>query len=132
MTGRDTLIDSVDGYRFKPHEMPILPGSPANPDHPPGRRAAYLAKGVFMALVGGAQPLREVASVRDVARGRGVPGSAVQLVRVGRHARESMRRVPARRCGWPHIAVLPLRGTARRRTGGSPRRPVRRVTDGDH
>ena len=55
MTERGTLIDTVDGYRFKQHEMPILPGSPANPDHPPARRAAYLAIGVFMALVGGAQ-----------------------------------------------------------------------------
>jgi len=55
MTDRAPLIDHVDGYRFKPHEMPILPGSPANPDHPPARRAAYLAIGVFMGLVGGAQ-----------------------------------------------------------------------------
>ncbi|MBY6016054.1 MFS transporter [Qipengyuania gaetbuli] len=55
MTDRGALIDEVDGYRFKPHEMPILPGSPANPDHPPARRAAYLAIGLFMGLVGGAQ-----------------------------------------------------------------------------
>ncbi|MFZ5702893.1 MULTISPECIES: MFS transporter [Sphingomonadales] len=49
------LIDKADGYAFKPHEMPILPGSPANPDHPPRRKAAYLAIGVFIGLVGGAQ-----------------------------------------------------------------------------
>lgn len=49
------LVDTADGYAFKPHEMPILPGSPANPDHPPRRRAAYLAIGVFIGLVGGAQ-----------------------------------------------------------------------------
>lgn len=55
MSEREILIDQVDGYRFKPHEMPILPGSPANPTHPPARRAAYLAIGVFMGLVGGAQ-----------------------------------------------------------------------------
>ena len=55
MTDRPALVDQVDGYRFKPHEMPILPGSPANPDHPPARRAAYLAIGLFMGLVGGAQ-----------------------------------------------------------------------------
>ncbi len=55
MSEREILIDKVDGYRFKPHEMPILPGSPANPTHPPARRAAYLAIGVFMGLVGGAQ-----------------------------------------------------------------------------
>ncbi|MXP13646.1 MFS transporter [Altererythrobacter confluentis] len=55
MIDRGPLVDTVDGYRFKPHEMPILPGSPANPDHPPARRAAYLAIGVFMGLIGGAQ-----------------------------------------------------------------------------
>ena len=55
MAERTDMIDSVAGYRFKPHEMPILPGSPANPDHPPARRAAYLAIGLFMGLVGGAQ-----------------------------------------------------------------------------
>nr|WP_255703826.1 MFS transporter [Erythrobacter sp. SN021] len=35
--------------------MPILPGSPANPDHPPGRRAAYLGIGILLGLIGGAQ-----------------------------------------------------------------------------
>lgn len=50
-----SLIDDADGYAFKPHEMPILPGSPANPDHPPRRRAAYLLIGTFIGLVGGAQ-----------------------------------------------------------------------------
>lgn len=49
------LVDETDGYAFKPHEMPILPGSPANPDHPPRRRAVYLAIGIFIGLVGGAQ-----------------------------------------------------------------------------
>ncbi|TXC69148.1 MFS transporter [Sphingorhabdus soli] len=49
------LIDDMGGYRFKPHEMPILPGSPANPDHPARRRVAYLLIGVFLGLVGGAQ-----------------------------------------------------------------------------
>ena len=55
MTDRTELVDEVGGYRFKPHEMPILPGSPANPDHPPARRAAYLGIGVLMGLIGGAQ-----------------------------------------------------------------------------
>ncbi|WP_292169773.1 MFS transporter [Brevundimonas sp.] len=35
--------------------MPILPGSPANPDHPARRKVAYLVIGVFLGLVGGAQ-----------------------------------------------------------------------------
>ncbi|WP_137681330.1 MFS transporter [Aurantiacibacter suaedae] len=55
MADRKPLIDHVGGYRFKPHELPILPGSPANPDHPGARRAAYLAIGIFIGLVGGSQ-----------------------------------------------------------------------------
>jgi hypothetical protein len=49
------LVDEAGGYAFKPHEMPVLPGSPANPDHPTARRVAYLGIGVFIGLVGGAQ-----------------------------------------------------------------------------
>ncbi|MGB3797083.1 MAG: MFS transporter [Alteraurantiacibacter sp.] len=55
MADQTELVDTQGGYRFKPHEMPILPGSPANPDHPATRRAAYLAIGVMMGLIGGAQ-----------------------------------------------------------------------------
>ena len=55
MTDRQPLFDHAAGYRFKPHEMPILPGSPANPDHPGARRAAYLAIGIFIGLLGGSQ-----------------------------------------------------------------------------
>jgi hypothetical protein len=55
VTDRHSLVDDVDGYRFKPHELPILPGSPANPDHPAGRRAAYLGIGILLGLIGGAQ-----------------------------------------------------------------------------
>jgi hypothetical protein len=55
MTDRSGLTDSQGGYRFKPHELPILPGSPANPDHPTGRKIVYLLIGVFLGLVGGAQ-----------------------------------------------------------------------------
>lgn len=39
-------------YEFKPHERPFLPGSPATPDHPPARRAAYFAIGVLLGLTG--------------------------------------------------------------------------------
>ena len=42
-------------YVFKPHERPIMPGSPANPDHPKARKAAYFLIGVYLALVGGLQ-----------------------------------------------------------------------------
>ena len=39
-------------YVFKPHEQPTLPGSPANPDHPGGRRAAYFAIGCLIGVTG--------------------------------------------------------------------------------
>lgn len=49
------LVDEATGYRFQPHELPILPGSPANPDHPTRRKIAYFVIGVLLALVGGGQ-----------------------------------------------------------------------------
>lgn len=55
MSTRPRFTDGPGGYAFKPHEMPILPGSPANPDHPTARKIAYLVIGVFLGLVGGAQ-----------------------------------------------------------------------------
>lgn len=50
-----SLTDGDGGYRFKPHEMPIMPGSPANPDHPGPRRLAYLMIGILLGLLGGSQ-----------------------------------------------------------------------------
>ena len=55
MTEGVELTDRHAGYRFKPHEMPVIPGSPANPDHPMGRRLTYLAIGILLGFVGGAQ-----------------------------------------------------------------------------
>ena len=40
-------------YRFAPHERPMLPGSPATPDHPTRRRIAYFAIGTLLGLTGG-------------------------------------------------------------------------------
>jgi hypothetical protein len=40
-------------YEFKPHERPMMPGSPATPDHPTSRRLAYLAIGVLFGLTAG-------------------------------------------------------------------------------
>ncbi len=40
-------------YQFKPHERPIIPGSPFNPDHPTLRMWAYGAIGVLAGLTGG-------------------------------------------------------------------------------
>lgn len=38
---------------FAPHERPMMPGSPATPAHPTGRRLAYFGIGVFIGLTGG-------------------------------------------------------------------------------
>lgn len=40
-------------YEFQPHERPLLPGSPATPTHPLGRRAAYFGIGILLGLTGG-------------------------------------------------------------------------------
>ena len=40
-------------YQFKPHERPIIPGSPFNPDHPTHRMWAYGAIGVLAGMTGG-------------------------------------------------------------------------------
>lgn len=42
-----------EGYVFKPHERPTLPGSPANPDHPTGRRIGYFAIGGLIGITAG-------------------------------------------------------------------------------
>lgn len=40
-------------YTFKPHERPMMPGSPANPEHPVRRRVGYALVGVLVALTAG-------------------------------------------------------------------------------
>lgn len=40
-------------YVFQPHERGLLPGSPATPEHPTPRRAAYIAIGALVGLTGG-------------------------------------------------------------------------------
>lgn len=40
-------------YVFKPHERPFMPGSPATPEHPRGRRIAYFLIGVLFGLAAG-------------------------------------------------------------------------------
>ncbi|GAA3901951.1 MFS transporter [Sphingomonas limnosediminicola] len=40
-------------YQFKPHERPVIPGSPFNPDHPTERMFAYGFIGVLAGLTGG-------------------------------------------------------------------------------
>ncbi len=40
-------------YEFKPHERPLMPGSPATPEHPFARRIGYALIGAIIALTGG-------------------------------------------------------------------------------
>ena len=43
----------TQAYQFKPHERPVIPGSPFNPDHPRERMIAYGVIGVLAGLTGG-------------------------------------------------------------------------------
>src|SRR3546814_1451316 len=43
----------AETYQFKPHEYPVVPGSPFTPDHPRARRMAYAGIGVLAGLTGG-------------------------------------------------------------------------------
>jgi predicted MFS family arabinose efflux permease len=40
-------------YEFQPHERPLMPGSPATPEHPLWRRIGYALIGVLIALTSG-------------------------------------------------------------------------------
>lgn len=46
-------MEDESGYRFKPHEQPTLPGSPANPDHPGCRRRLYILIGALIGVTSG-------------------------------------------------------------------------------
>jgi MFS family permease len=39
-------------YQFKPHERPMMPGSPASPDHPTARRVGYFLIGLLIGITG--------------------------------------------------------------------------------
>ncbi|MDO5769012.1 MAG: MFS transporter [Psychrobacter sp.] len=42
-------------YEFKPHEKPMMVGSPANPDHPTSRKFWYVVVGILIGLTAGFQ-----------------------------------------------------------------------------
>ena len=48
---RDFLTE--ERWEFAPHERAIMPGSPASPEHPPGRRIAYALIAILVGLTGG-------------------------------------------------------------------------------
>lgn len=45
--------EASTAYQFAPHERPMMPGSPATPDHPTARRIGYFFTGVLVSLTGG-------------------------------------------------------------------------------
>ena len=47
------MSGAASAYVFKPHERPTLPGSPANPEHPIGRRTGYLLAAILVGMTGG-------------------------------------------------------------------------------
>ena len=53
-------------YQFKPHEQPIMVGSPANPDHPARRKAFYLLIGIFVGLTASFQNGLLVANLTQI------------------------------------------------------------------
>jgi MFS family permease len=46
------MTDQAGEYQFKPHERPMMPGSPASPDHPTPRRVGYFLIGVLIGITG--------------------------------------------------------------------------------
>ena len=53
-------------YQFKPHEQPIMVGSPANPDHPARRKVFYLLIGIFVGLTASFQNGLLVANLTQI------------------------------------------------------------------
>jgi len=53
-------------YQFKPHERPVIPGSPATPEHPALRRVGYFCVGVLVGLTGGFGNALVVANLNSI------------------------------------------------------------------
>ena len=53
-------------YQFKPHEQPLMVGSPANPDHPARRKVFYLLIGIFIGLTASFQNGLLVANLTQI------------------------------------------------------------------
>ncbi|MDN3452921.1 MULTISPECIES: MFS transporter [unclassified Psychrobacter] len=53
-------------YQFKPHEQPLMVGSPANPDHPARRKLFYLLIGIFVGLTASFQNGLLVANLTQI------------------------------------------------------------------
>jgi MFS family permease len=57
---------------LQPHERPMLPGSPATPEHPGRLRAAYAAIGVLVSLTGGLGNAMVTANIQNLAGALGI------------------------------------------------------------
>src|SRR3546814_13023101 len=71
---------------FKPHERPLMPGSPATPDHPFGRRIGYFVIGVLLRLAGGFSNGLSIANLPQIQGALGltsVEGGRTEERRVG-------------------------------------------------
>ena len=53
-------------YQFKPHEQPMMVGSPANPDHPARRKVFYLIIGIIIGLTASFQNGLLVANLTQI------------------------------------------------------------------
>ncbi|WP_375286527.1 MFS transporter [Sphingomonas sp.] len=51
--GRLKRVFAEEDWAFAPHEVPVMPGSPGSPEHPPRRRIAYALIGILVGLTGG-------------------------------------------------------------------------------
>ncbi len=79
-------------YEFKPHERPFLPGSPATPDHPMGRRIAYAAIGVLLGLTGGLSNGLLLANLPQIQRPDSVkPVAALPKTASGKVIKQAVR-----------------------------------------
>ena len=62
-------------YQFKPHERPMMPGSPANPEHPGRRRIGYAVIGVLIALTAGFSNGLLIANLQQIQGALGLTSS---------------------------------------------------------
>jgi MFS family permease len=57
---------------LQPHELPMLPGSPATPDHPPAIRLAYGLTGILVTLTGSLGAAMVTANIQNLQGALGV------------------------------------------------------------
>lgn len=55
-----------NGYIFKPHEQPLMAGSPSSPEHTKARKIAYLLIGILLIVCSGLQNGLLTASIAEV------------------------------------------------------------------